>query len=212
MKKLLLALMVLAFAATASMAATGVAIQWSTYWGLYTHDAPNTTDDPSAYFLLDSYSLTWQLIYSVDDTADAPDLSNSANGWVSNDDTVWATRTFAMGDGSASDDTEWTTALYYQSGDLQYLDAGWSSGDVGYIFQRAYEDAPAVGSWYYDSTPVALDADPATYQSSYLDAAGGMTSGVQPGQQITAAPIPEPATMGLLGLGALVMAIRRRRS
>jgi hypothetical protein len=59
---------------------------------------------------------------------------------------------------------------------------------------------------------VALDADPATYQSSYLDAAGGMTSGVQPDQQITAAPIPEPATMGLLGLGALVMAIRRRRS
>jgi len=112
MKKLLLALMVLAFAATASMAADGVLIQWSTLWGAYTHDAPNVTDDPSDYFLLDSYSLTWQLIYSVDDTADAPDLSNSTNGWVSNDDTVWATRTFAMGDGSASDGTEWTTALY----------------------------------------------------------------------------------------------------
>jgi hypothetical protein len=32
------------------------------------------------------------------------------------------------------------------------------------------------------------------------------------GPFITATPIPEPATMGLLGLGALVMAIRRRRS
>jgi hypothetical protein len=31
-----------------------------------------------------------------------------------------------------------------------------------------------------------------------------------PNQQITA--VPEPATMGLLGLGALVMAIRRRRA
>ena len=33
--------------------------------------------------------------------------------------------------------------------------------------------------------------------------------GVLPDQQIA---VPEPATMGLLGLGALVMAIRRRRS
>ncbi|MBP9572208.1 MAG: PEP-CTERM sorting domain-containing protein, partial [Kiritimatiellae bacterium] len=34
--------------------------------------------------------------------------------------------------------------------------------------------------------------------------------GVQPNQQV-AGPIPEPATMSLLGLGALAMALRRRR-
>ncbi len=111
MKKLLLALMVLAFAATASMAATGVQILWTTQWGAYTHDAPNVVDDPSDYFLLDSYSMTWQLIYSVDNAADPIDLGNSANGWVSNDDEVWANRTFVIGDGSASDGTEWNTAL-----------------------------------------------------------------------------------------------------
>jgi hypothetical protein len=207
MKKLLLALMVLAFAATASMAADGVQILWTTQWGAYTHDAPNVVDDPSDYFLLDSYSLTWQLIYSVDDTADAPDLGNSANGWVSNDDTVWATRTFVMGDGSASDGTEWTTALYYQSGDANYYDVAWTT--AGYIFQRAYEGTPQAGSWYFDTTPEALQINPVTYQESVIDSS---TAGFQPDQQITAAPIPEPATMGLLGLGALVMAIRRRRS
>lgn len=203
MKKLLLALMVLAFAATASMAATGVQILWTTQWGAYTHDAPNVVDDPSDYFLLDSYSLTWQLIYSVDAVADDPDLSNSANGWVSNDDTVWATRTFAMGDGSASDGTEWTTALYYQSGDANYYNVGWTT--AGYIYQRAYEGAPQAGSWYFETTPEALVINPVTQQSLYIDSP---TSGFQPNQQI----IPEPATMGLLGLGALVMAIRRRRS
>ncbi len=207
MKKLLLALMVLAFAATASMAATGVQILWTTQWGAYTHDAPNVVDDPSDYFLLDSYSMTWQLIYSVDNAADPIDLGNSANGWVSNDDEVWATRTFVMGDGSASDGTEWNTALYYDSGDRNYYDAAWTT--AGYVYQRVYEGAPQAGSWYFETTPEALVINPPTQQTLALDAP---TSGFQPDQQITAAPIPEPATMGLLGLGALVMAIRRRRS
>ena len=210
MKKILLALAVLSLAASSALAATGVAIQWDTLWGAYTHDATDLTAIPGDY-LLDSYSLTWQLIYSVNNTAGAPDLGNSGNGWVSGDDTVWATRTFAMGNGNASDGTVWTTDLYYANvGNRQYTDVSWALGDVGYIYQRIYEGAPAAGSWYYDSVPVALDADPTTFQISYVDAIGGGSAGIQPDQQISA--VPEPATMGLLGLGALVMAIRRRRS
>ena len=206
MKKILLALAVLALVAGSGFAATGVAIQWGTYYGAYTHDAVDLTG--STDYLIDSYALTWQLIYSVNATAGAPVLGNSANGWVSGDDTVWASRTFAIGDGSASDGTEWENWLGYISGDRQYTNPGWVLGDVGYIYQRIYEGAPAAGSWYYDSVPVALDADPITYQTDYLDLAGGGSQGIQPNQQV----VPEPATMGLLGLGALVMAIRRRRS
>ena len=205
MKKILLALMILACAASMASAADGVQIFWTTQYAAYTHDAPNVTDLGSAHFLLDNYSLTWQLIYSADDTAGAPDLNNSINGWVSGNDTVWATRTFAMGDGSASDRTEWGTDLYYASGDRNYYDTEWTT--AGYIYQRAYEGAPAAGSWYFETEPVALEINPTTDQELVIDSS---TAGFKPDQQFTA--IPEPATMGLLGLGALVMALRRRRS
>ena len=113
MKKILLALAVLAFASSAAFATDGVPIQWNNAWGVYTHDASDLT--ASTDYLLDSYSITWQLIYSVDATADAPNLVNSANGWVSGDDTVWATRTLPQSVGganvTASDGTEWFNYL-----------------------------------------------------------------------------------------------------
>ena len=211
MKKLMVALAALALLATAGFAATGVSIQWDTQWGIYDHAAVDLTSTTTGG-ILDSYAITWQLIYSTDNVAGAPDLGNSANGWVSGNDEVWATRTFAQDDGSASDGTEWDLFVYYVSGDRQYNDTTWVAGDVGYIFQRVFEGTPAVGSWYYDSTPVALDADPQPdFQTVFVDAAAGGEAGVQPDQQIGGA-VPEPATMGLLGLGALVMAIRRRRA
>ena len=213
MKKLMVALAALALLATAGFAATGVAIQWDTAWGIYDHAAVDLTSTTTGG-ILDSYAITWQLIYSVNSVAEAPDASNGANGWVSltGDDEVWATRTFVQDDGSASDGTEWDLFVYFAgTGDIQYNDTTWAAGDVGYIFQRVFEGAPAAGSWYFDSTPVALDADPITVQENYMEGSSSASAGVQPNQQINGA-VPEPATMGLLGLGALVMAIRRRRA
>ena len=210
MKKILMALAVFALAAGSAFATDGVAIQWQTQWAIYTDTAADLTG--STDYLLDSYSMTWQLIYSVNNTAGAPDLGNSANGWVSGDDTVWATRTLAQSVGGAnviaSDGSEWYNYVAYVSGDNQYDDLGWTT--AGYIYQRVYQGAVQAGTWYYDSVPEALIINPTTWQDSYVDVAGGGSAGIQPDQQIPA--VPEPATMSLLGLGALVMAIRRRRS
>ena len=213
MKKILLALFVLAIAAAPALAATGVSIQWDTYFGAYTHDATDLTS-LSGPFMLDNYSVTWQLIYAgANDAADDPDTSlggaGIADDYVTGDDVVWASRVFSMGNGNASDGTVWTTDLYWSSGNRQYNDSTFmTAGD--YIYQRIFEGTPAAGSYYYDSDLESLVISPTDAQMSYLDVAGGMTSGIQGDE--TFAAIPEPATMSLLGLGALVMAIRRRRS
>ena len=79
------------------------------------------------------------------------------------------------------------------------------------MYQRVFEGTPAALSWYFDSDPLALNTgytgSPQLPQDLIV---GSGSAGFQPDQQIPA--VPEPATMGLLGLGALVMAIRRRRS
>lgn len=210
MKKILIALAVLAVLTTSSMA--GVSVLWATSGG-FTHeetDLVNGTD-----FLLESYAVTWQLIYAgANNSIDAIDLSNSANGWVSSDDDVWATRTLsqsiAQGDVTAAEDgTVWDYMMTSVSGTTSYTDVGWNT--AGYVFQRVFEGTPAALSWYYESSLTALSTgytgSPQLPQEFFIATA---SSAFQPDQQIPS--VPEPATMGLLGLGALVMAIRRRRA
>ena len=207
MKKFLMGLFALAVATTVAMA--GVGITWATYYGAYAHDAPDTTGGTGA--LLDSYNAIWQLIYAGgDDTIDPPEADNAGTGYVTDDDVVWAQRIIAQGGGAASDGTSWDNWMLYQSGNQVYEDLAWNT--AGFVYQRVFETATlgvvVDGDWYFDS---ALLAFTGTYagggqptQEFYPDDAN---SGFQPTTQV-----PEPATMGLLGLGALVMAIRRRRS
>ena len=211
MKKILLALAVLA--AAASFASAGVGINWGTQYGAYDHTAADLTGGTGA--LLDSYSVTWQLIYAgANNVADVPDTSlggaGIADNYVTGDDVVWATRFIAQGGGTAPEDgTVWDSWLAVVSGNTIYEDLAWST--AGYVFQRVFEGTPAALSWYFDSDLLALNTGytgtPQLPQSIFPDTG---SAGFQPDQQVPA--VPEPATMSLLGLGALVMAIRRRRS
>ena len=220
MKKIVVGLAVLGL--MVACASAGVGILWKTQYGVYDHNAPNVTGNSNA--LLDSYSMTWQLIYcGADDAADLPSTSlggvGIADDYVTDDDVVWASRSLpqsvAQGNVTASDGTVWTYWTANVSGNVVYEDLGFSlgGGDTGYVYQRIFEGTPALLSYYYQTTPVALDlsyaGSPGFPQQIYLDT---LTAGVKPNQQIQPAAVPEPATMSLLGLGALVMAIRRRRS
>ena len=210
MKKILLALAVLA--AAASFASAGVGISWAVTWGAYDHSSPDVVGGDTA--ILDNYSVTWQLIYAgANNTADLPDTSlggaGIADDYVTSDDVVWASRIVPMGGGVAGDGTTWNNWMINQGGLIVYEDLAWNT--AGYVFQRVFEGTPAAMSWYFDSSLLALSTgytgSPQLPQGFEL---GSDDAGFQPDQQISA--VPEPATMSLLGLGALVMAIRRRRS
>jgi PEP-CTERM motif-containing protein len=208
MKKFVIVAMALAVATT--VATAGVGIQWNTAMIGYTHDAPSLTEFPTGNGLLQSYSAIWQLIYAgADDLVNLPNTDTGGlNGnYVSGDDVVWGERTIAMGGGVAPEDsTGWSDLFLNTSGTVVYEDLSWST--AGSSYQRVFEGTPAAGSWYYDTALVTLDTGytggGAPTQANYV---GTPSLGFQGNQQI----VPEPATMGLLGLGALVMAIRRRR-
>lgn len=228
MKKSILAVVVLAL--TATVACAGIGINWFTQWGGYVNTAPNVTDYPSANGILDvsgGHSVIWQLIYAgADDTIDDATLATGGgNGdYVTDDDQVLATRTIANGGGVAAEDgTSWDTYLYNNGGIYLFENTGWT--DAGSVYQRVFQSTPGLGTWYYTSSALTLSLaynpmDPNTAQTFWTELGydggdpnfdpGDPVSGFKPLDQFPT--IPEPATMGLLGLGALVLAVRRRRS
>ena len=205
MKKTRIALSLLALMATAASASVG--ITWKTSYGAYTHDSPDVVGYD--YPLVDNYSVTWQLIYAgANNVADPINLGNP--GWVSGDDEVWATRTVPLGGGFAEDGTGWDEWLRQTHGTAVYQDLEWT-GPGNYVFQRVYEGPPEPASWVYQSELLEFSQSYVPGNETDLFEIGGIHNGFQPNQQIGGAPIPEPATLSLLGLGALAL-IRRKRS
>ena len=216
MKKFIMAVFALSVATV--IATAGVGIEWGMGYAAYNHTATDLFGSDDA--LLESSSAIWQLIYTATDTIDPIDLDNVANGYVSGDDVVWGQRDMSVGGGAVVDSVApggiasvWSSFLEYSSGDRAYVDLSWNT--AGFVYQRIFEGVPAPESWYWESTTLALglgyDGTPEGSGIQQLDPTGPGSGGIQPNDQLPPA-VPEPATMGLLGLGALVMAIRRRRS
>ena len=216
MKKILMA--VFAFAVAASVATAGIGVSWTTQnWGEY-HDGGGSA-------ILAANDALWQLIYAgvdglpdpIHDDGVTPPMASQA-AWAANnylrpggDDQVLASRIIPMGGGAAADGTVWDEWLMPQSGSTVFVDLTWSQ--AGFVYQRVFESStPLAGSTYfYQSDTLLLDlsypqAPPVPQVFNVDPSSGPLIPNAQP------YAVPEPATMGLLGLGALVMAIRRRRS
>ena len=217
MKKTIMTSVVLLVVAACAQA--GVGINWMDDYRVF---ASTETDMVGGTVgILDVDSAIWQLIYAgADNTISPPDTDVGGAGiednYVQGDDVVWAQRSLDQilvpggTDFATEDGTEWSSFLEYYSGNTAYVDYSWST--AGSVYQRIFEGTPTLGSLYYDSELLTLNlgytSNPATSTPIQDFGVGDPVDG---GVQATTA-IPEPATMSLLGLGALVMAIRRRRS
>lgn len=202
MKKLSL---ILAGLLVASAMAWANDVAWYVNFGVFTHDASDLAN-PDEGGILTQYDILWQLIYAgPNNTIDPVDIS--ASGFVSGDDEVLGSRELSLNNSGIFDATLYTDSQSETATSLSY---SYSEDNPYYVYQRIYESQkPEAGTYYYESPLVKLDTDYAAGIQGF--SLGPDESGIQSTLQVQGpASVPEPATMSLLGLGALAMVLRRK--
>ena len=183
----------------------------------FDHNASDLTvdEDNLSSAILNNYDVLWQLIYTPSGTPGTPDLAD-ANFLGAGEELL----DYRLLTASSSD--PWNLALYTDETVLSSPDVGIKdSYDQYYVYQRIYElepgtTAPVEGTWYADVALTDLTKEAKWNVQGATIALWGfgdedLETGVKPNQQIPQTQsIPEPATMSLLGLGALVLGLRRK--
>lgn len=157
------------------------------------------------------HSTVAQLIYSVDLYADAAMIDGAATG----DDVVWDTITITE-DGIANDAVRfdsyaWFLADYQRDFVSDYAGA--------HVYARIFQDSDiGVGDWYFYTPMLSLqDLTVPPDLSQDLEMSTDMVNGnaIDSGSTV-AQVVPEPAAIGLIGLGGIITLtasrIRRRNA
>jgi hypothetical protein len=147
-----------------------------------------------------------QLIYSVDLYADVAGVGGVATG----DDVVWDTANI-LEDGVANDSEFYDSYALFDD----YYSRTFASG---YVYARIFQDNNiGVGDWYFYTPMLALQDITGINPSQSLQMNADTTYGdaIDSGSTV-AQVVPEPAAIGLIGLGGVITLtasrIRRRNN
>lgn len=200
MKKAFVALMVVAMALVAQ------ANVWNVNWSIFGALAPEDTAGDMSVSLFENYGITWELINAT--AGDSVIASTSlVNGSLSWDDTKVPGGIKATFDDfmvASSDSTTFLGSTDLDSAQSIYQKITLISNSTGdeYVWESDKISVTPVD----EATGAAMDIG-----SDVLIAAEGVSiAGATMASWTKTTTIPEPATMSLLGLGALAMVLRRR--
>lgn len=171
-------------------ASATIYVNWSGLAGFYNYNATPTGnyDDPANY----AGASTAYLIWSPDATAGF-DLSNAANGYADtavNGEVVL--QTFAV----SSDFADFAYG--------NFVSAAYSSG---YVYARIVDTSgPGGATQYYTGDVDAVSVNPLLPSDTSNNSVAGLAGA---GDKMVL--VPEPATFAFIGIGGLLLALRRMR-
>jgi len=182
-------------AAGALSANATISVNWGFGWGMYESTAVDLGGGSGG--VAENSAVLWQLIYSPDAAADIVDASGNPTAGES----ILATRTTSLGGSGGFD------AFLYDGG--SFGSTYTAAFTAGYVYIRVFQDTtPTAGDKYYNSPTLQLVdiTPPATPQ--ILD---GNTDSATQGDKLNLTIVPEPGTFAFLGIGGLLLAVRRMR-